>query len=102
MCPACRQPVAQCRCRAAPAVAATDGVVRVARQTKGRAGKAVTLVSGLALAPDALAALGRELRQACGAGGAVKDGQLEIQGDHCDTVMALLRAQGRTVKRAGG
>ena len=103
MCPGCRQPVAQCRCRASEAAAATsDGIVRVSRQTKGRAGKAVTVVTGLALAPDALAALARQLRQACGAGGTVRDETVEIQGDHCDAVIALLRAQGRNVRRAGG
>ena len=104
MCPQCRQPLVQCRCKqaAASAVAATDGIVRVSRQTKGRAGKGVTVVAGLALAPEPLAELGRRLRQACGAGGTVKAGMIEIQGDHCDAVIALLRTQGLTVKRAGG
>jgi translation initiation factor 1 len=103
MCPDCRRPVAQCACRqAGTAPPAGDGIVRVSRQTKGRAGKGVTVVAGLALAPDALAELGKRLRTACGAGGTVKNGALEIQGDHCDAVIALLREQGFTVKRAGG
>jgi translation initiation factor 1 len=103
MCPACRRPVAQCACRAAaPPPAPGDGVVRVSRETKGRGGKAVTLVRGLALEADALAALGKRLRTACGAGGTVKDGVLEIQGDHCERVMDLLKTEGWTVKRAGG
>ena len=101
MCPRCRQPVAQCRCAAAAAPAG-DGIVRVSRQTKGRAGKGVTLVAGLALGADDLAVLGKRLRTACGAGGTVKNGAIEIQGDHCDAVIALLRSQGFTVKRAGG
>jgi translation initiation factor 1 len=63
----------------------------------------VTLVRGLALAPDALAALGKRLRSACGSGGTVKDGVVEVQGDHADRVVALLQAEGvGNVKRAGG
>ena len=103
MCPGCRRPLAQCACRQAGAAPpAGDGVVRVSRQTKGRAGKGVTVITGLALAPEALAELGKRLRTACGAGGTVKNGTLEIQGDHCDAVIALLREKGYTVKRAGG
>jgi translation initiation factor 1 len=102
MCPACRQPLADCRCAKAAAPPRGDGVVRVSRESKGRGGKTVTLVRGLDLDADALAALGKRLRNACGAGGTAKDGVLEIQGDHCERVVALLQAEGRTVKRAGG
>ncbi len=102
MCPVCRQPVASCRCGAAPVRPASDGVVRVSRETKGRAGKGVTLVRGLVLEPLALAALGKQLKTACGSGGTVKDGVIEVQGDHCDRVMEALKAQGFTVKRSGG
>ncbi len=102
MCPGCRQPVAQCGCKQAAALPKGDGVVRVSRETKGRGGKAVTLVRGLALAPDALAALGKQLRTQCGSGGTVKDGVVEVQGDHADRVVLLLQQQGHTVKRAGG
>ena len=101
MCPGCRQPVAQCRC-GEPVLPKGDGVLRVSRETKGRGGKAVTLVRGLALGADALAALGKQLRTACGAGGAVKDGVLEVQGDHRDRVAALLQQAGHRVKRVGG
>lgn len=102
MCPDCRAPVAQCVCEAQPAIPAKgDGVVRVSRETKGRGGKAVTLVRGLALDATALAALGKRLRTACGAGGTVKDGVLEVQGDHCDRVIDFLKKEGWTVKRAG-
>ena len=101
MCPDCRQPVAGCTCKA-KAAPAGDGVVRVSRQTKGRGGKAVTLVKGLALDPVALAALGKQLRAACGAGGTVKDGVIEVQGDHCDLVMEQLAKLGHRPKRAGG
>jgi translation initiation factor 1 len=102
MCPACRQPAAQCVCHAQKAAPAGDGIVRVSRETKGRGGKAVTLVRGLALAEPALNSLGKQLRTACGAGGTVKDGVIEVQGDHCERVIDLLKAQGLTVKRAGG
>lgn len=103
MCPACRRPVARCECsKVAVVPPAADGVVRVSRQTKGRGGKAVTLVRGLALPEPALIGLGKELKAACGSGGTVKDGVLEVQGDHCERVMAFLRARGHVVKRAGG
>ncbi len=102
MCPQCRRPLAQCSCRVAPARPAGDGIVRVSRQTKGRAGKGVTLVKGLDLDDAALGALGKQLKTACGSGGTVKDGVIEVQGDHVERVMELLKAQGHTVKRAGG
>ncbi len=102
ICPDCRQPVANCTCRSNKVVAVTDGVVRVSRETKGRAGKGVTLVKGLALDTAALAALAKQLRNACGAGGTVKDGIIEVQGDHCERVEQTLKLQGYTVKRSGG
>ena len=101
MCPECRMPAAQCRCKAQSAIKG-DGVVRVSRQTKGRGGKAVTLVQGLALDAAALALLGKELRTACGSGGTVKDGVIEVQGDHCELVMEKLTKLGHRPKRTGG
>ncbi len=103
MCPACRSPIAQCRCgKANLAVPAADGVVRLSFETKGRGGKGVTVVRGLGLDDAALAALAKTLKTACGVGGTAKDGVVELQGDHRERVMALLKAQGRQVKRAGG
>lgn len=102
MCPDCRKPVASCNCGQNKPVAKTDGVVRVSRETKGRGGKSVTLVKGLALDTAALAALGKQLKAACGSGGTVKDGVIEVQGDHADTLVAVLQKQGYNVKRAGG
>ena len=94
MCPACRQPVAQCSCLASAAARPQgDGVVRVSRETKGRGGKAVTLVRGLPLDSAALDSLGKRLRTACGSGGTSKDGVLEVQGDHVDRILALLLAE---------
>lgn len=103
MCPDCRQPVAACICKQlAKTPAKTDGVARVSRSSKGRGGKTVTLVSGLALDALALAQLGKQLRAACGSGGTVKDGVIEVQGDHCDQVMQALAKQGYGAKRSGG
>lgn len=101
MCPDCRNALADCTCKAKPAPLG-DGQVRVMLQTKGRGGKAVTLVKGLALDADALNALGKELRSACGCGGTVKDGVLEVQGDHCGRILAELESRGFRPKRAGG
>ncbi len=101
MCPVCAQPVAQCRCGDA-VQPVTDGIVRVSRETKGRKGKGVTLISGLPLAATELKALAKQLKQHCSTGGAVKDGVVEIQGDQRDLLVELLQAQGYTVKRSGG
>ena len=102
MCPACRQPVAQCRCQQAKLLPAGDGVARVSRENKGRGGKTVTLVKGLVLDAVALATLGKQLKAACGSGGTVKDGVIEVQGDHVERVIAALQAQGMSTRRAGG
>lgn len=105
MCPDCRQPAAACVCKQqakALALPRTDGVARVSRSTKGRGGKTVTLVSGLPLDEPAMAQLAKQLKAACGSGGTVKDGVVEVQGDHCDTVMQALLKQGFSAKRAGG
>ena len=102
MCPQCRQPMAACQCaQRAKQVVRGDGQVRVSRERAGRGGKTVTLVRGLALEADSLAALGKRLRSACGAGGAAKDGVLEIQGDHVERVLELLAREGHAARRSG-
>ena len=101
MCPQCCQALASCRCSAVSARPATDGVLRVSLETKGRAGKGVTVLRGLALDDAAIAALGKQLRTSCGSGGTVKDGVIEVQGDHRDRVIRMLTEQGYVVKRAG-
>lgn len=101
-CPACGRPLAACACGEPPARARGDGVVRVARQTQGRKGKGVTVVSGVPLAGRELEALASELRKRCGSGGTVKDGVIEIQGDHRDLLVGELARRGWTVKRSGG
>jgi translation initiation factor 1 len=72
--------------------------VRVSRESKGRGGKTVTLVRGLPLDAKALADLGKQLRTACGAGGTLKDGVLEVQGDHLERVIEFLKQRGFVVK----
>jgi translation initiation factor 1 len=77
-----------------------DGIVRVFREKSGRRGKTVTVVRGLP--PADVRAVAGELKRLCGAGGAVKDGAVEVQGDHRDRVVTALQADGYRVKAAGG
>lgn len=102
ICPGCGEPAGQCRCRKGSADAPGDGVVRLSRQTKGRKGKGVTLITGVQLAGDDLKVLAKKLKQKCGTGGTVKDGVIEIQGDHRDMLLEELSKKGWTVKKAGG
>ncbi len=101
-CPTCRQSKDNCICKQAFSVAAGDGVARVSRSSKGRGGKTVTLVQGLALDEASLTQLGKQLKAACGTGGTVKEGVIEVQGDHRELVMRFLTGLGFTVKAAGG
>jgi translation initiation factor 1 len=78
------------------------GRVKVRRETSGRRGKAVTTVSGVPLADDGLRELAGRLKKRCGVGGSVKDGVIELQGDHRDAVLEALRADGYDVVLAGG
>lgn len=79
-----------------------DGIVRIQRQTSGRKGKGVCLITGLDLDDDALNKLGAELKKKCGCVGSVKEGVIEIQGDKRDLLKQLLEAKGLKVKLAGG
>ena len=101
MCPGCAKPLDRCTCAATQA-ASGDGIVRVSRQTAGRKGNGVTVVTGLPLAGAELKALAKQLKQRCGSGGGIKDGQLEIQGEHRDVLVVELEKRGYRVKRAGG
>jgi translation initiation factor 1 len=76
--------------------------VRVLRETKGRRGKEVTVIRGLVLDPVSLEQLCRHFKTVHGSGGTVRDGVIELQGDHVDDVIAHLQGQGMAVKRAGG
>lgn len=85
-----------------PQVIETDGTVRIRRETKGRKGKGVTTVSGIGLAEADLKTLAKQLKQKCSTGGTVKDGVIEIQGDHREKLKTELEKLGHTVKLAGG
>lgn len=79
-----------------------DGIVRVGRETKGRKGKGMTVITGVPLHPEGLSDLAKKLKQKCGTGGTLKNGRIEIQGDHRDLLVAELQSMGYTVKRSGG
>ena len=93
-------PTASDRSAAKPAIP-NDSVIRIFRERGGRSGKVVTVIRGLP-AGAVLLSLAADLKRLCGAGGTVKDGALEIQGDHRDRLAARLRERGHTVKLAGG
>lgn len=101
MCPDCRNPTDECTCRE-QSPPSGDGVVRVSRETKGRKGKGVTLVTGIPLAGKELKDFAKKLKAKCGTGGTVKDNTVEIQGDQRDILVPILQEQGWTVKRSGG
>jgi translation initiation factor 1 len=102
MCPGCAKPASGCTCSKKKAAPRSDGTVRVGRETKGRKGKGVTVITGVPLDSDGLLELARQLKQKCGTGGTVKDGVIEIQGDQRDQLVEMLVKQGYTVKTIGG
>jgi translation initiation factor 1 len=79
-----------------------DGTIRIRRETSGRKGKGVSTINGLDLPDKDLKQLAKNLKQLCGTGGSVKNGVIEIQGDHREKLRAELEKQGHTVKLAGG
>lgn len=81
---------------------ASDGIVRIKRESKGRKGKGVTTVHGAAATTEELKQLCTELKKICGCGGAVKNGIIEIQGDNRDKIKSVLEKKGLKVKLAGG
>lgn len=103
MCPECGRPATGCVCRQRKAdTPRSAGPVRVGRQTQGRKGKGVTVITGLPLGDDDLKALARDLKTRCGTGGTAKDGVIEIQGDHRDLLVEELKQRGWDAKRSGG
>jgi translation initiation factor 1 len=80
----------------------SDGVVRVGRETKGRKGAGVTIITGIPTHPEGLKKIAKELKQKCGTGGTVKNGVIEIQGDQRDRLVKELTSRGYTVKKSGG
>lgn len=103
-CPECNRPLADCQCKQQQrnAIPSGDGIVRIQRETKGRKGKGVTLVTGVPLAEADLKQLTKQLKQRCSTGGTVKDGVIEIQGDQRKIIQEALQAKGYTVKISGG
>lgn len=102
ICPGCGQATVHCTCHSKKSAPQGDGIVRVGRETKGRRGKAVTVIKGVPLDHDRLVKLVQELKQQCGSGGTVKNGVIELQGDHRDKLVEELKQRGYTVKLAGG
>jgi translation initiation factor 1 len=101
-CDTCGRPLAKCRCGQKQAAQPGDGIVRVQRETKGRKGKGVTLIQGLPLEGEDLKKLAKRLKSKCGSGGTIRDGIVEIQGDHRDLLLEELKREGFPAKRAGG
>ncbi len=104
-CPSCGKPYKQCRCddpASTQGAKKSDGIVRIIRDSKHRGGKTVTIITGIPGNNEAIAALAQQLKKLCGSGGTVKEGVIEIQGDHRDKVQAKLTELGYKVKRAGG
>ena len=103
LCPSCGKAASACVCREQQKHQVKgDGIVRIGRETKGRGGKGVTLITGLPLAEEPLKELASKLKQTCGTGGTVKDGVIEIQGDHREKLCAYLLKVGYKAKLAGG
>ena len=102
MCPACGKPVRDCICKKNKKSVLSDGFVRLQRQSKGRNGKPVTLISGVPLSDKEQQALHKELKRLCGSGGTIKDGIMEIQGDHRDKLAEVFIKKGFKVKKVGG
>lgn len=102
ICPDCGEPVMGCRCSSTSIPGVTGGIVRLHRQSKGRNGKPVTLITGLGLSAEDLKQLAKRLKRQCGAGGSVEGKDILIQGDKRDLLKSSLEGQGFTVKIAGG
>ena len=101
-CPACGKPHSQCTCRQQKTSPAGTGKITVGRSTKGRQGKGVTVIAGIPLDREGLLRLAKELKSKCGSGGTVKEGSIEIQGEHRDLLVAELKKRGYPAKRSGG
>jgi translation initiation factor 1 len=102
LCPNCRRPVRDCVCPKGAPGAAKPAAVRVGREIKGRAGKGVTTITGLALSLSDIDSLAAKLKKRCGSGGTVRDGVIEIQGEHRDVIVAELQRLGWPAKKSGG
>ena len=99
-CPRCHS--LPCRCPKKRSLLPQEQTASIRRETKGRGGKTVTVVYGLQLSAEDARELARQLKQACGTGGTVKEDAIEIQGDHRDKIAARLRQLGYKTKFTGG
>jgi len=102
ICPGCGKAAAACICRKGSPARGADGFVRIQRESKGRGGKTVTVITGVPLDDAGIKLLATELKRRCGTGGTIKDGNIEIQGDHRDLLAGELEQRGYKVKRSGG
>jgi translation initiation factor 1 len=102
ICQRCENPIKQCHCGPQKNQFPTDGIVRISRQTKGRKGSGVSIISGIPLGEAELKKLAKQLKKKCGTGGTIKNGIIEIQGDHRDTLLKQLIQSGFKAKLAGG
>jgi len=102
ICSRCGKAVSACTCRTSTAAAPDGAAVRIRRETKGRHGKTVTLISGIPGGSEAIRSLAADLKKLCGSGGSAKDGIILIQGDHRSKIAGWLEGKGMTVKQHGG
>jgi translation initiation factor 1 len=103
ICPTCTKKLSACKCNEmVNTIVKSDGKVSVSKETKGRKGSGVSLISGLPLAEKELKLLAKKLKQTCGCGGAVKNGIIEIQGEHRDKLLEELNKLGFSAVKAGG
>ena len=105
-CPGCHRPLRKCKCRLVQDNGNPRQVVeppiRISRESKGRKGKGVTLVTGLELNEAELKTLAKKLKALCGSGGTVKNSVIEVQGEHREQIKQELDKQFKNVKLAGG
>ena len=106
ICPGCHKPLRKCKCRLVQDNGnprqVVDPPIRISRESKGRKGKGVTLISGLEMSEADLKSLAKKLKALCGSGGTVKNATIEVQGDHRDQIKLELDKHFKNVKLSGG
>ena len=106
ICPGCHKPLRKCKCRLVQDNGnprqVVDPPIRISRESKGRKGKGVTLISGLEMNDADLKSLAKKLKALCGSGGTVKNATIEVQGDHRDQIKLELDKHFKNVKLSGG
>ncbi|MBK9055380.1 MAG: stress response translation initiation inhibitor YciH [Chloroflexi bacterium] len=91
-----------CRCPQPKSLPPAEQVAHLHREKSGRGGKWVVVIRNLQLTPEDMKTLAKNLKQACGTGGTIKDGAIEIQGDQREAVAAALQKAGYKIKLVGG